>query len=100
MGGGDCRRNAYNCSDTPNPLPEANTVWLGEMTWMDIRDALAAGKTTAIIATGGMEPNGPWLVTGKHNYALEANCQAIARNLGNALCAPIVKWVPEGSIEP
>ena len=100
MGGGDCRLSAYNCSDTPNPLPEANTVWLGEMTWMDIRDALAAGKTTAIIATGGMEPNGPWLVTGKHNYALEANCQAIARNLGNALCAPIVKWVPEGAIEP
>ena len=100
MGGGDCRRNAYNCSDTPNPLPEANTVWLAEMTWMDIRDALAAGKTTAIIATGGMEPNGPWLVTGKHNYVLDANCEAIARNLGNALCAPIVKWVPEGNIEP
>ena len=100
MGGGDCRQNVYNCSDTPNPLPVANTVWLGEMTWMDIRDALAAGKTTAIIATGGMEPNGPWLVTGKHNYVLDANCEAIARNLGNALCAPIVKWVPEGAIEP
>ena len=100
MGGGDCRQNTYNCSDTPNPLPETNTVWLGEMTWMDIRDALAAGKTTAIIATGGMEPNGPWLVTGKHNYVLDANCEAIARNLGDALCAPIVKWVPEGDIEP
>ena len=100
MGGGDCRQSVYNCSDTPNPLPEANTVWLAEMTWMDVRDALAAGKTTAIIATGGMEPNGPWLVTGKHNYVLDANCEAIARNLGNALCAPIVKWVPEGNIEP
>ena len=100
MGGGDCRQNVYNCSDTPNPLPEANTVWIEQMTWMDVRDALAAGKTTAIIATGGMEPNGPWLVTGKHNYVLEANCEAIARNLGNALCAPIVKWVPEGQIEP
>ena len=100
MGGGDCRQNAYNCSDTPNPLPVANTVWLGEMTWMDVRDALAAGKTTAIISTGGVEPNGPWLVTGKHNYVLDANCEAIARNLGDALCAPIVKWVPEGNIEP
>ena len=98
MGGGDCRDNAYNCKDAPNPLPAPNTVWLEEMTWMDVRDALAAGKTTAIIATGGMEPNGPWLVTGKHNYVLQANCDAIARKLGNALCAPIVKFVPEGNI--
>jgi creatinine amidohydrolase len=100
MGGGDCAANVYNCKDTPNPLPAPNTVWLEEMTWMDVRDALAAGKTTAIIATGGMEPNGPWLVTGKHNHVLRVNCEVIARKLGNALCAPIVKFVPEGSIDP
>ncbi len=100
MGGGDCRANAYNCSDTPNPLPAVDTVWLEEMTWMDVRDALAAGKTTAIIPTGGIEPNGPWLVTGKHNYVLRANCDAIARDLGNAVCAPVMELVPEGQIEP
>ena len=100
MGGGDCANNPYNCKDTPNPLPKNDTVWIEEMTWMDVRDALAAGKTTAIISTGGMEPNGPWLVTGKHNYVLRTNCEVIARKLGNALCAPIVKLVPEGRIEP
>ncbi len=100
MGGGDCRDNVYNCADTPNPLPEADTVWLEEMTWMDVRDALNAGTTTAIIPTGGMEPNGPWLVTGKHNYVLRANCEAIARELGDAICTPIIKLVPEGAIEP
>jgi len=99
-GGGDCRDNAYNCEDAPNPLPMPNTVWIEEMTWMDVRDSLKAGNTTAIIATGGMEPNGPWLVTGKHNYVLRTNCEAIARKLGNALCAPIVEYVPEGRIEP
>ncbi|MGQ0647678.1 MAG: creatininase family protein [Gemmatimonadaceae bacterium] len=100
MGGGDCARNPWNCADAPNPIAPPNTVWLEEMTWMDVRDALAAGKTTVIIPTGGVEPNGPWLATGKHNYVLLANCEAIARKLGNALCAPIVKFVPEGTIEP
>lgn len=99
-GGGDCRDNPYNCADAPNPLPTVSTVWLEEMTWMDVRDALKAGKTTAIISTGGIEPNGPWLVLGKHNYVLRANCDAIARQLGNALCAPIIPLVPEGGVEP
>jgi creatinine amidohydrolase len=99
-GGGNCRANPYNCIDTPNPLQPPDTVWLEEMTWMDVRDALKAGKTTIIIPTGGIEPNGPWLALGKHNYILRVNCDAIARKLGNALCAPIIPLVPEGGIEP
>ncbi|MDH3270213.1 MAG: creatininase family protein [Gemmatimonadota bacterium] len=100
MGGGRCADNVYNCADTPNPLPPTETLWIEEMTWMDVRDALDDGKTTAIIATGGVEPNGPWLVTGKHNYVLRANCPRIAAYLGNALCAPVLELVPEGGIEP
>jgi creatinine amidohydrolase len=100
MGGGRCAENPYNCADTPNPLAPPDTVWLEEMTWMDVRDAMKAGKTTVIIPTGGFEPNGPWLVLGKHNYVLQANCDAIARKLGNALCAPVIKLVPEGNYEP
>jgi len=99
-GGGQCSANPYNCIETPNPLRPPDTVWLEEMTWMDVRDAMKAGKTTIIISTGGIEPNGPWLALGKHNYILRANCDAIARKLGNALCAPIIPLVPEGSIEP
>jgi hypothetical protein len=43
---------------------------------MDVRDAMKAGTTTIIITTGGIEPNGPWLALGKHNYVLRANCEA------------------------
>ncbi|MEX1127456.1 MAG: creatininase family protein [Vicinamibacterales bacterium] len=99
-GGGNCSANPYNCIDTPNPLKTPDTVWLEEMTWMDVRDALKAGRRTIIIPTGGIEPNGPWLALGKHNYILRVNCDAIARKLGNALCAPIIPLVPEGRIEP
>ena len=98
-GGGECAKNAYNCRDTANPLPKVDTVWLEEMTWMDVRDAMNAGKKTIIISTGGIEPNGPWLALGKHNYVLKVNCDAIARKLGDALCAPIVPFVPEGNLD-
>jgi creatinine amidohydrolase len=99
-GGGNCASNPYNCIDTPNPLTPPDTVWMEEMTWMDVRDAVKSGKTTVIVSTGGIEPNGPWLALGKHNYVLRTNCDAIARKLGNALCSPIVPFVPEGSLEP
>ena len=36
---------------------------------------------------------------GKHNYVLQTACEEIARELGDALCAPIVKFVPEGGID-
>ncbi|NIP57650.1 MAG: creatininase family protein, partial [Gemmatimonadetes bacterium] len=83
----------------PRPIAALNSVWIEELTWMEVRDALAAGKTTAIIPTGGIEQNGPYLATGKHNYVLQTACEEIARKLGDALCAPIVKLVPEGDIE-
>lgn len=83
----------------PRPIDAVNSVWLEELTWMEIRDAMAAGKTTVIVPTGGIEQNGPYVALGKHNYVLQGACEAIARALGNALCAPIVKFVPEGDIE-
>ncbi len=84
----------------PRPIEAVDSVFIEELTWMEIRDAMQAGKTTVIIPTGGVEQNGPYLATGKHNYILRATTEAIARKLGNALVAPIVPFVPEGDIEP
>ncbi|MBI4475002.1 MAG: hypothetical protein HY646_20210, partial [Acidobacteria bacterium] len=64
MGGGRCADNPVNCADTPNPIPAVDSVWLEELTWIEVRDAMRAGKTTAIITTGGIEPNGPYLALG------------------------------------
>jgi creatinine amidohydrolase len=86
--------------DTPRPIGAYDSVFLEELTWMEVRDAIRSGKTTAIIPTGGIEPNGPYLATGKHNYILEATADRIARDLGDALVAPIVPFVPEGDIDP
>ncbi len=86
--------------NAPRPIEAHPTVWIEEMTWMEVRDALKAGKDTALVATGGVEQNGPYLATGKHNVVLRATCQAIAEKLGNALIAPIVAFVPEGDLDP
>ena len=84
----------------PRPIDALDTVFIEEMTWMEVRDAMKAGKDGVIVATGGIEQNGPYLATGKHNYILRATTEAIARKLGTALVAPIVPFVPEGNIDP
>jgi len=93
------REHAMN-PDSPRPIAARDTVFIEEMTWMEVRDALKAGKTTVLVATGGVEQSGPYLATGKHNYILRGTTEAIARKLGNALVAPIVPFVPEGDIDP
>lgn len=82
------------------PIAAHDTVFLEEMTWLEVRDAMRAGKKTVIVSTGGVEMNGPYLALGKHNYILRATTEAIARKLGDALVAPIVPFVPEGDINP
>jgi creatinine amidohydrolase/Fe(II)-dependent formamide hydrolase-like protein len=86
--------------ESPRPIAAKDTVFIEDLTWMEVRDALRAGKDTVIVATGGVEMNGPYLVTGKHNVVLRATTAAIAQKLGNTLVAPIVPFVPEGDIDP
>ena len=46
---------------------------------LEVRDLIKAGKTTALILTGGIEENGPYLTTGKHNNVLRVTGESIAR---------------------
>ena len=77
-----------------------DTVFLEELTWTEVRDLLAAGKTTVLVASAGNEQNGPHMVLGKHEYIMRHTADRIARKLGNALVAPIVTYVPEGAVDP
>ena len=85
---------AFLAAQTPD------TVFLEELTWVEVRDALNAGTTTIIIPTGGTEQNGPHMVLGKHNYLVKHKAGEIAKRLGKALVAPVVAYVPEGEIDP
>ena len=81
-------------ANMPRPIAALDNVWIEELTMLEVRDALAEGKTTALILTGGIEENGPYLTTGKHNHVLRVMGESIARRLGNALIAPIVTLEP------
>ncbi len=85
-----CGANAAHAAGEP-PIVE-----IERMTWVEIRDAIAAGKTTAIVPTGGTEQNGAHMVTGKHNFIVAETARRIALALGSALVAPVLAYVPEG----
>ena len=88
------------CSVFPVFAQHPDTVYLEEMTWIEVRDAVAAGMTTVIIPTGGTEQNGPHMVLGKHNYLVRYKAGEMADRLGDALVAPVMAYVPEGEVDP
>jgi creatinine amidohydrolase len=79
-----------------SPSQAPDTVFIEELTWEETRDALKAGKTTAIVPIGGTEKNGYHMVLGKHNYVVTYGANMMARKLKNALVAPTIQYVPEG----
>ena len=76
------------------------SVFLEEMTTSEVAGALREGRTTIIIPVGGTEQSGPHMALGKHNLRARVLAGRIAQQLGNALVAPVVAYVPEGSITP
>jgi creatinine amidohydrolase/Fe(II)-dependent formamide hydrolase-like protein len=82
----------------PTPKPP-DTVFLEELTWDELAMLVKSGKTTAIIGTAGTEQKGPHMAIAEHRYATEYCADKIARALGNAIVAPVVTYVPEGSWE-
>lgn len=92
--------NPADVLNMARPIDMHNSVWIGELTTLEVRDLIKAGKTTALILGGGMEENGPYLTLDKHNNVARAMGEAIARRLGNALCAPILTMEPGSPDRP
>jgi creatinine amidohydrolase len=86
--------------EMPRPIDLHDSVWIENLTMLEVRDLIRNGKTTALVFTGGIEENGPYLTTGKHNNVLKAMGESIARSLGNALVAPIVTLEPGNPTRP
>src|ERR1700693_2654425 len=91
---------ALTVVNRPLTAPLPNTVDLADMTWVEVRSAINRGHTTVIVPAGGIEQNGPHMVLGKHDYIVRHTAERIAAELGDALVAPVVSYVPEGSYDP
>ena len=79
---------------------EAGRTMLEDMTSPQVQLAVKSGMTTIIIPIGGTEQNGPHMALGKHNTRVKLLAGKIATRVGNALVAPTMAYVPEGSISP
>jgi creatinine amidohydrolase/Fe(II)-dependent formamide hydrolase-like protein len=67
------------------------------MTWPEVKAAMAAGKTTALIYTGGTEQRGPQNVNGGHTLMARETVRAIALRLGNAIAMPVLPYTPNNA---
>jgi creatinine amidohydrolase len=79
----------------PTAQPAArHLVEFEKMTWVEVKQALHAGQTTALIYTGGVEQRGPQNANGGHNLIAHATVKAIAEKLGNAIFLPVLPYTP------
>ena len=87
-------------TNMPRPIDMHDSVWIEDLTMLEVRDLIKGGATTALVLTGGIEENGPFLTTGKHNNVLKATGESIARALGRTLVAPIITLEPGNPLRP
>jgi creatinine amidohydrolase/Fe(II)-dependent formamide hydrolase-like protein len=80
----------------PPAAAQSGSVMIEDLTWPEVRSAIAAGKTTAIYFAGSTEQNGPHLAIGKHNFIAQHVARKIAEELGNALVYPVMPFALTG----
>ncbi len=78
------------------PLLAQRSVYIEDLTWPEVQQAIQSGKTNAIIYTGSTEQNGPHMAIGKHNFIARWVAGAIAIKLGDALVYPTLPFAPTG----
>jgi len=66
-------------------------VLMEHMSWVQIQDAIANGSTTVIVVSGAIEQHGPHLPTGTDTILGYALAEGVARDLGNALVAAVIR---------
>jgi creatinine amidohydrolase/Fe(II)-dependent formamide hydrolase-like protein len=74
--------------------PRRVDVMMERMTTTEVRDAIKGGKTVVLIPNASTEATGPSVALGKHIIRAQYLGERIARELGNALVAPVMPFAP------
>ena len=88
---------ARTAAARPAAAKRAPLVEFEMMTWPEVKAALAAGKTTALVYTGGTEQRGPQNVNGGHTLMGREIVRTIALRLGNAIAMPVLPYTPNNA---
>ncbi len=67
------------------------TVLMEEMTWREIKQAVQDGRDTAILVAASVEQHGPHLPTATDTLIGYALAEGVAKKMGNALVAPVLR---------
>ena len=89
---GRAARAALGCNVRPD------TVFFEDLTFEEIREAIGAGTTNVIIATGGVVDDGPALVAGTPNDIVTYTADRIARTRRDTFVAPVIAYAPDGVV--
>ena len=65
-------------------------VLIEEMTWPEVKAAIEQGRKRVIVMLGAMEQHGPHLPIGTDTYLGYDTGERLARQLGDALVAPVI----------
>jgi creatinine amidohydrolase/Fe(II)-dependent formamide hydrolase-like protein len=97
VAGSASAQTAPSTAKPPTAAPPKTLVEFEMMTWVEVKNAMQAGKTTALVYTGGTEQRGPQNVNGGHNMMARETVRAIALKLGNAIAAPVLPFSPNNA---
>lgn len=75
--------------------PALPSVWLADLTWLELRTAMQQGVDTVLLPLGGIEARGSHLVLGANNRVLTSIATAAAKKDQWTLIAPVVPFAPE-----
>src|SRR2546429_5917786 len=79
------------------PRAQAGLVEFEKMTWVEVKAALAAGKTTALIYTGGVGERGPQDANGGPKPMAHATGGASAGENGHSIFLPLFPYTPHAA---